>query len=190
MMKKLLLVVLVLAMVLGSSAALAENMGVKVIGGPETETEPVSLDDLKLGEEAEIDGYALIKPLRFSWEDILDYISPGVVQSRFQSGSDAQYACLVTDITNTQFESRNFLTDCTVKVIFDDMYEYAGWFYQYQKDSTKVLYDSNDFFSIDPLFAGHYVFGATLPNLVVESDKSLAMVIIIDGNEITYNIRK
>lgn len=50
-MKKILSVLLVLSMLLAASAALAENMGVQVIGGPETETEPVSLDDFKHGNE-------------------------------------------------------------------------------------------------------------------------------------------
>ena len=65
-MKKILSVLLVLSMLLSASAALAEGMGVQVIGGPEIETEPVALDDLKIGEEAEIEGYALFKPLRFA----------------------------------------------------------------------------------------------------------------------------
>ena len=91
-MKKILSVLLVLSMLLSASAALAEGMGVQVIGGPEIETEPVALDDLKIGEEAEIEGYALFKPLRFAWEDRLAYINPGVATGEYESGSDAQYA--------------------------------------------------------------------------------------------------
>lgn len=49
MLSKLLL----LSVLLGCSAALAEGMGVQVIGGPAVETEPVSLDDLKLETDAE-----------------------------------------------------------------------------------------------------------------------------------------
>ena len=45
---------------------------------------------------------------------------------------------------------------------------------------------SKDGFIVD----GHYAFGCTLPNSVVKSKKPLSMVININGNEITYNIRK
>ena len=45
-MRKIVTLVLCLMMLL-TSAALAEGMGVQVIGGPAVETEPVSLDDFK-----------------------------------------------------------------------------------------------------------------------------------------------
>lgn len=45
-------------------------------------------------------------------------------------------------------------------------------------------------FAAGPMYTGHYAFGCTLPNAVVNSKKPLRMVITIDGNELTYNIRK
>lgn len=210
-MKKILSLVLVLSMLLGCSVAMAE-MGVQVIGGPDTETEPVSLDDIKIGVEAEIDGYGIILANEFAYADRLGYFEQGRTSPKrydytyYQSGNDAEYAILRMDITNTARENKDFLGDCEVKVVFDDVYEYAGWAYQVnynndtdmssnygednQKQNVRWAIDSADNFPIGPMYAGHYIFGCTLPNAVVNSKKPLRMVITIDGNEITYNIRK
>ena len=113
------------------------------------------------------------------------------------------------DILNTTTKSMNYLADCTVTVIFDDTYEFAGWCYQqnYNNATYKDIYrggveedkgkqnvnwviDEADNFVIDPMYKGHYVFGCTIPNASVESKAPLKMIITIDGNEITYNIRK
>ena len=58
------------------------------------------------------------------------------------------------------------------------------------KQNKNWVIDPADNFEIDPMYSGHYVFGCTLPNAVVNSEKPLRMVITIDGNELTYNIRK
>lgn len=212
-MKKILSMLLVLSMLLTASAVLAEGMGVQVIGGPETETEPVSLDDIKLSAEAEVDGYAILCPTEFQFAEKLGYYRAGnsdIYDRRdyYQSGADADYAILRMDITNTAMISHNFLSSCEVKVIYDDVYEYAGWFYQSNynngtstnykdvfgedvgKQNMKWAINSADIFAIDPMYQGHYIFGCTLPNTVVTSKKPLRMVIMLDGNEITYNIRK
>lgn len=212
-MKKILSVLLVLSMLLSASAALAEGMGVQVIGGPAVEVEPVSLDDIKLNVDVEIDGYAVILPTAFSFTDTLGHYREGETElgwdadSRlFKSGNDAEFAILRMDLTNLGVSAKSFLTNAEVKVVYDDKYEYAGWFYQYNYDN-KVRNDSNygvasnkqntefvimpsDFFEIGPMYAGHYVFGCTLPNAVIDSKAPLRMEITIDGNEITYNIRK
>lgn len=209
-MKKILSMLLVLSMLLGCSVAMAE-MGVQVIGGPETETEPVSLDDLKLNVEAEIDGYGILCATDFAYKDRLGYYRSGRsdiynADDFYLSGTEADYALLRIDITNTSTKPRDFLASCEVKVVYDDVYEYGGWCYQYnynnktynssysgedsQKQNTNWVINAADQYAIDPMYQGHYVFGCTLPNAVVNSKKPLRMVITIDGNEITYNIRK
>ena len=211
MMKKLLLVMLVLAMVLGSSAALAVEMGVQVIGGPETETEPVSLDDFKLNVDAEIEGYGILNGTEFAYKDQLGYYRSGRTEvyyynDFYHSGNEADFALLKMDITNTSTKPHDFLATCEVKVVFDDVYEYGGWFYQYnynnktaksndsgedsQKQNTNWVINEADQFAIDPMYQGHFCFGCTLPNAVVNSKAPLKMIITMDGNEITYNIRK
>lgn len=209
-MKKLVTLVLCLMMLL-TSAAFAEGMGVQVIGGPATETEPVSLDDFKLNVEAEIEGYGLLYATDFAFKDRLGYYRSGrsnVYNSDdfYNSGNEAEYALLKIDITNTATKPHDFLTSCEVKVVFDDVYEYGGWFYQYnynnetynsshsgedsKKQNTNWVINAADQFAIDPMYQGHFVFGCTLPNAVVNSKAPLKMIITIDGNEITYNIRK
>lgn len=210
-MKKIISILLVLSMLLGCSA-MAE-MGVQVIGGPDTETEPVSLDDVKLNVEAEIDGYGIFLPNEFAFADWLGFYRKGYNEPswnnnnwRYRSGNDAEYAILRVDITNTATDQRDFLANCEVKAVYDDVYEYAGWYYQVNYDN-KTYYDSDygednrkqnvrwainaaDNFAIGPMYTGHYIFGCTLPNAVVNAKKPLKLIITIDGNEITYNIRK
>lgn len=209
-MKKLLMVMLVLAMVVGSSAALAENMGVQVIGGSEIESDPVSLTDIKIGAEAEIDGWGMITLTDGKYIDSLNQYKQGKTTVagnwvRFNSGEEADYFIIQADILNTTKTEKDYLSDVEVKAVFDDDIEYAGWFYQYNWDNEtkdtewnelngiqnkEFVIDKADQFSIGPYYAGHYCFGCTLPNAVVNSKKPLRIEISIDGNEITYNIRK
>lgn len=209
-MKKILSVLLVFAMLFGCSVAMAE-MGVQVIGGPETETEPVSLDDLKLNVDAEIEGYGILYATEFAFKDRLGYYRSGLTyvydgRDFYLSGMEAEYALLKVDIINTSTKPRDFISSCEVKVVYDDVYEYAGWYYQYnynnrtsdssysgedsKKQNTNWVINAADQYAIDPMYQGHFAFGCTLPNAVVNSKKPLRMVITIDGNEITYNIRK
>jgi len=187
-MKKILSMLLVFSLILGCSAAIAE-MGVQVIGGPVEETEPVSLDDFKLNIEAEIEGYGILSGTEFNYIDKLRHHPSW--SGTYQSGAEADYAILRMDILNTTLKAKDYLTSCSVKVVFDDVYEYGGWAYQYNYDASEdVVLDSDEQFSIEPMYQGHFCFGCTLPNSVVNSKKSLRMVITLDGNEITYNIRK
>ena len=215
-MKKILSMLLVLSMLLSAAVALAEDgMGVQVIGGPEAGTGPVSLDDVIIGTGVEIPGYGIITPTDFRFKDILTQYQAGRGDdpfyggSDFKSGEEAEYAVLSMDILNTMTKTHQYIGNCSVIVVYDDTYEYGGWCYQRNynnKTSDRVCYggvnedcgkqntnwviDPADNFEIDPMHQGHYVFGCTLPNAVVNSEKPLRLVITIDGNELTYNIRK
>lgn len=195
-------------------SALAEGMGVQVIGGPETKTEPVSLDDLKLNAQATIENYGDIVLTSFEYANYLGRYFQGNPEVEFYSrdehyflsGNEAEYAILRADITNIAVAAKDFLEQCEVKVVFNDIYEYAGWCFQYnydngindhelfnadaKKQNVNWVVDNADRFAINPMYQGHYCFGCTLPNAVVNSKQPLRMVITIDGNELTYNIRK
>lgn len=123
------------------------------------------------------------------------------------SGTNADFAWLLMDVTNMQKEPTSFMQETSVKVVFDEEYEYAGWVRQfnYDYDSTREIegeegvetygsfiraaLDPADEQPIDMVYTGHYVFGCTLPNAVVNGTESLSMVIDLGGNELTYNIR-
>lgn len=210
-MKKILSVLLVLSMLLSASAALAEGMGVQVIGGSKTETEPVSLDDLKLDTKAEIEGWGDLTFTAYEVQDGLGYYRSGKTNvydsgDYYWSGKEAEFAVLYTDILNTQLKDKNYLENVSVRAVYDDTYEYAGWFYQRNynngtygyaslevdknKQNTRWVINASDQFAIGPMYEGHYIFGCTLPNAVISGNKSLKLIITIDGNEIIYNIRK
>lgn len=210
-MKKILATLLALSLLLGCSAAMAE-MGVQVIGGPETETEPVSLDDLKLNVDAEIDNWGIVTATEYDVQDGLGYYRSGCTnvynaeRDYYWSGNEAEYAVLYVDILNVSLSDKDYLKDVSVKAVFDDVYEYGGWAYQRNYNNGTYKYDSlevdrskqntrwainaADQFVISPMYQGHYLFGCTLPNAVINSKKPLKLVITIDGNEIIYNIRK
>ena len=198
-MKKFLSFTLAFLMLLSfSSVAFATDMSVQIIGGPQMETEAVNLDDLKMHVEAEIDGWGTLQLTGFDFYDELGYyfhypdnnIIPNTKTIR--SENEADFAILRMDITNTTLKPKDYLSDVAVKVTYDDLYEYAGWCYQpdYNNDRQDYAINPEGQFAIDPMYQGHYMFGCTLPNAVVNSKKPLQMIITLDGNEITYNIRK
>lgn len=111
--------------------------------------------------------------------------------AHYESKTEADFACLFMDILNNTSKPKNYGKDVTVKAVFDDNIEYQGWFRQRNSDLNLCKWiDPEDNFSIDPYYVGHYVFGCTLPNTVLNSTKPLRIEISIDGNEITYNVRK
>lgn len=211
-MKKIISMIIALSLLLSVPTAMAAEMGVQVIGGPETATETVSLDDLKLETEAEIDGWGILTLTGYEVQDGLGYYRSGqkgvysAANDYYWSGKEAEYAVLYADIVNTQPKDKNYLDNISVKAIYDDEYEYAGWFYQRNydndtegyyslevdrnKQNTRWVINAADQFAIGPMYEGHYIFGCTLPNAVFKGNKPLKLVITIDGNEITYNIRK
>lgn len=196
----------------------ADNgMGVKVMGNKNNNAEPVSIDNLVVGKEVEIEDYAIVKPTEFGFFDSLGYYYKGKTALRweenhnyYRSQNEADFAILRTDLTNISLSSKDFTKNCTVKAVFNDKYEYEGWVYQSNfnngggenskydyllvedknKQGQRWAIDKADNFAIDPMYKGHYIFGCTLPNAVIESTKPLKMIINLDGNEITYNIRK
>lgn len=214
-MKKIISFVLALSLLMGYSVAFAADMGVQVIPGPEAVTEPVSLDDLQLNVDAEIEGWGIIKLTSLEITDGLGYYKAGKngagyydgTWDYYWSGAEAEFVVLYADILNTTMSDKDYTKSVTVKAIYDDAYEYGGWSYQrdYNKatsrdakyndaDSTKQnirwAISTADNFSISPMYEGHYIYGCTLPNAVINGKKSLKLIITIDGNEVTYYIRK
>ena len=227
-MKKLL--TLLTIMVLLTGIACAEDLQVQFIVGEDLPQMALDLDDMQLGQTYEIDGYARITPVSFEFmEKFIQYDagapgdntshgmdsskvrhSPGAYNGYYKhlnwmrSGVNADFAWFLMDITNTQKTAVNFIQEATVKVVFDEEYEYAGWVRQFnydydlngeyhdgvdQGDFIRAALDPVDEESIDMMYTGHYVFGCTLPTAVVEGTEPLRMVIDLGGNELTYNIR-
>ena len=223
-MKKLLVFVLALSLLLGATA-LAEDLGIQVIGGPNANVETLSLDDMKLEQTYTIDGYARIKPTVWNFTDFFyqyakdkagdntdnggkagvnPWATPYVGGyykniNIMKSGANAEFACLEMDVTNLGKEGVDFTQQATVKLIFAEEYEFAGWVRMHNYDYD--THDHNKYLvraAIDPanseetemMYTCHMVFGCTLPNAVVEGKEPLQMIITLGGNELTYNIRK
>ena len=206
-MKKFLSLVLVFLLILNCGIAVAE-MGVQIVGETPAEAEPVSLDNMQLNTEVEVPGWGSITLTSCRYLDSLFQYKPGMHTvagnwEQFASGQEADYLVIQADIINTTAASRDYLSSVEVRAFFRDV-EFVGWSWQYNWNNEVKTYDWNelngvqnkefvisrdDQFSIDPFYAGHYCFGCTLPNAVVSSEEPLKLVITIDGNEITYNVR-
>lgn len=241
-MKKLVAIFLVLAAMMGTMA-FAEDLGVQVIGGPNVSSEPLSLDDMKLGETYSIDGYAKVKPVEYLVVDFFaqfkkdaNYTSVGGSRTATSadvfvdnidnnwyynwrwwdaqwkdSGVNADFIWLLVDLTNLQKTDVNFMENASVKVVYQDDYEFAGWIRQVNydyinygtqgRDVSRYEYDTKcpNVVVLDPvnvedigmLYTGTYAFGATLPNSVISDTTSPVRIEITLGeNELTYHIRK
>ncbi len=191
-MKKWISMLLVLSVALGCAYAAAEGMDVNLVSAPpaEEESEPVSLDDFKINAPYTIENYGELTATSFTWQDKLSYATTNYA-AYYSSGVEAEYAILRFDILNLTQQSTNYLANVTVKAVYDDVYEYGGWYYQFNFDDDRdKAYMPEKYFNIDPMYVGHYCFGCTLPNAVVDSKKPLKLVITIDDNEITYYVRK
>ena len=115
------------------------------------------------------------------------------------SGTSAEFAWLEVDVTNLAKTDVDFTQQVEVKVVYDDDYEFAGWvrMINYDYDTydgngalVRTTLNPDNSESIDMMYTAHLVFGATLPNAVVEDKAPLRMEIKLGENELTYHIRK
>lgn len=121
------------------------------------------------------------------------------------SGKNADYAWLHVDLVNRSLSEKEFTAEITVKVVYDDLYEFGGWVRQYDENhASRVLrYNWNtahpaeraflhpeDKLAVAPMYTGHYILGCTLPNEVINGTEPLRMEIKLGDNELTYHIRK
>ena len=197
-MKKGWAIALALMLLAGVSAHAAE-LGVQVISNEPVTAETVSMDDMKIDMPLDVYGYGTLKLTGFATQNVLrKYKKDSNSATDIGSGNEADFVVLKMDITNTTNAAKSYLSDVEVKAVFQDSFEFAGWAYQYNWDrsngdkrySAEIVLHEDDNFAINPWYIGHYCFGCTLPNTVIESKAPLRLEIKIGGNELTYHIRK
>lgn len=175
-----------------------QNLGViSLNGNEEVETETVELDDMKLDETVSVAGFGDITAVSFDFLDkFRSYTDASYWDAGYhvtnRAGDQEKYMVLKVKVLNTTTDAEKYLKeDCSVKVVYDDTYEYQGWFFQSFDDENPYAIDKpGDAAFIDPLYYGYYMFGCTVPNTVAEGNAPLRMEIEFDGNEITYNVQK
>ena len=148
-------------------------------------------DNVKLENSYEVTEFGIFTPIAFGYVDKIQkfYERSGSAET-ISSGNEADFAVLKMDITNRSRYTLNFLDDVYVKVVYDDLYEFEGWSFQFNYDmSQDILLNGADIFGISPMYTGHYIFGCTLPNSIKEDSAPLQMIISFGDNEIVYNIR-
>lgn len=239
-MKKFLALALLVAMLTSLSLAHAEDLGVQMVGPSNTagSTDDMklgssyTLDDyatIKPLDFLIVDYFAQFgKKEDYSFKrrydgNIWQVYSHSNLDNSYQdwrfvdaewkdSGTNAQFYWLTMDVTNLQKKAVNFAEEASVKMVYQDDYEFVGWVRQIDPDVLNKQYtdygvsrlggDKNDYpnvivlnpektHPIDMMYTGHYVFGCTIPNFVVEDKKSpLRLEIKLGGNELTYYIIK
>lgn len=173
-MKRFVLVMLILSMLLTASPAFADDMGIQIIGGPEIETEAVNLDDFKLHDLIEIDGYGEVE----------------LVEVRWGRGR----LVLFFDILNTQLVPHSFQEDFgNVVCTYDEVYQFGGWIKMGFVDGwgdREYHTDSRTAGDTGSMYRELVVVGVTLPEDVIkrvdERGKPLTLTFTMDNNEVTY----
>jgi hypothetical protein len=181
---------LITILFLCASMAHAADLGV-------LEAEPAqtaNLGDMKLNVPVDVPGFGEITITNFEWQDTFYVESGGWGESgydtSFVSGVEAEYASLRVDILNMLTQPVDYTKEAKVTVTYNENYALSGWVYQYNLDATQSV-KSKVTKAIDPYYVGHYKFGSTLPNAIVNDEKSpLKMTINIGDVEMIYNIRK
>lgn len=147
----------------------------------------------------------LEKPSNVYYQEDANYFHFYTQATWQDSGLNAEFMWLKMDVTNLQMNPISFMENITVKVVYADEYEFAGWVRQINYDhntncfrfgattpggGTVVMHPENEE-PIDMMYTGTYIFGCTLPNSVIEDKSSpLRVEINLGGNELTYHIRK
>lgn len=150
-MKKVVALALAAMMLLGAAVAVAEDLGVQLVGGSDDITETVSLDNMKLETTYTIDGYARVTPrvwqftdrfYQFEKDHVGDFRDGGSEGNNpsngyyyqyykyiniMHSGENADFAWFEVDVTNLTKNDIDFTQEAEVMVIYDEDYEFVGW---------------------------------------------------------------
>lgn len=203
-----LLALLLTGVMLFTGVALAEaeltDEEAAALAAREAEILNSTQDNMAIGGAYEIPGYASVEPVWFSFIEAHPQFLPGMKGDRSElatiaSGTKADYAWFLVDITNLAKEDHVFSEDASVQYIFDNDYILDGWIRQFNYDYDESIdpenpiytaFDPEDTEPIAMLYTGHYVFGCTAPTAVVTGTEPLSAIITLDGNEFIYNIRK
>ena len=197
-MKRMLATVLILSVLLGCAAAMADDTGIQIIGAPEVETGAVNLDDWKENQTAIIPGFGNITLDSVQFLDTMGSCNDNGTSwssTGFSSGSSADYLRIRIYVLNTQKQAFDFLKTIGDNIVcsFGDGYQFGGWKRQEYKcgDKTWVMYGNKDVSrSIGSLYDGYFDVVVTLPNYVVASKEPLSVSFSIGESEFTVNVRK
>lgn len=102
--------------------------------------------------------------------------------------ADGQYFDLVMNIKNLQSKAVEQNSLVSVKLIFDNNYEYICSTVTEEDDGSDIETYTN-LYDIEPLKTKKYHFAVEVPAAVASSDKPLKAIINANGNSYTYIIR-
>lgn len=173
-------------------------------------TEKQQYDDVQIGQIFSIDMFGEVTITDCTFISEIGYYQAGnqTVGSSddyYRSGEEAQFAVLSVDIVDTQPVEYDYLQSYEVRA-FDGKNTYGGWAFQknfnnsivddisYGVDSglqnTNWVINAADNYAIQPSDTGHYVFGCTLPNTVINGRGQLKLSFSIENYEFVYYLRQ
>jgi len=203
---------MIVLMIFAGMYAFADDTGIQLIGGPESEAEVVNLEDFKVGETAKIDGFGEVTFSAAEWcgkinkydrETVfLDMLGKWNYLKFYESGTEASYLRLQFDILNIQKEPVDFYEKINdVICVYDEDYMFGGWTRQHViiRDEGEELVTLNSTTTGSPIetfYRGQYSVVITLPNDVYQrvtdkkNPKPLSVTFMLGDNEVTYVYRE
>ena len=174
-MKRLILGMAAMVFGLFSFSVMAEEVEEAVIISWD-EASAESFDDISLGEEIEVEDYATFQ---FPVSDF----------ERYTNEEYKLYLKMI--IMNTQLKEAVFANTSSVKVVYDDKYEFSG---EIRRIANTEELDMGGYSSandkIKPLYYGSYKIECLVPVIIKETDKPLRIEFKVDDLAFVYHVRK
>lgn len=203
-MKKILSILLIASVFLTmGQICYADDTGIMIIGGNDGEAQTVNLDDFKVGDTAEIDGYGEVCLSFTDWCNRIGKYSSSTYyyygwggEDYYEADSEAKYLLLWVHILNTGKASHDFYKDFNeIICTYDDEYQFGGWVRQFVEikdngESMLVLNNTEGSTPVGMLYSSNYGVVITLPlavyNGVTKEGKPLTVSFKLGENEFTY----
>ncbi len=192
-MKKILSMLLILAMLLTSTVSVSTE-GVNIIESPDIpqDTTSGSLDDLKVDTPVDL-GDRIYTPVKIEIRDKYFRNGESAFSDRYgNSGSENEFICLWLEALNLSNDKMMYFKDASVVVIYENdrgTYKFGG-FTRQCRDDYEAYYAQDGFQSVGVLLKSTFLFGCTIPNYVVENPGSITMEITTDDTVMTCIIRE
>lgn len=205
-MKKTIVMLLTIQLVLGMIYIASAESGWDFT----LSTDIQQYDDVQIGQAVSIDTFGELTFTDFALTGEIGFYQAGnqtvgSTDDYYRSGDEAQFAVLTVDIVNTQSVAYDYLQSYEVRA-YDGRNTYGGWAFQknfnnsivddisYGVDSglqnTNWVINAADNYAIQPSDTGHYVFGCTLPNTVIDGQGQLKLSFTIENYELVYYLRQ
>ena len=147
-------------------------------------------DNLKIykGKSLTIDGFAEVKITKTKFSKRVNPSSPGSYYDYYEAkGADQTYLVITSKIKNLHEVAKEANELVTLKIKYDNKYEYDSFTTLESGDGSDFKYSS--IYPIDPLSWGTVLFLTEIPKEIESGNKSIVAELTINGDIYNYTIR-